>query len=69
MTDTFYLTGAVLAVAAVIGLLANRARQPLIVAYIVVAWFMRYVQNRGFVPFAIYRLVLGAVILVWAMRG
>jgi len=36
MDDTFYLTGAVLAVAAVIGLLANRARQPLIVAYIVV---------------------------------
>lgn len=36
MEDTFYLTTAVLAVAALVGLLANRARQPLIVAYIVV---------------------------------
>jgi Kef-type K+ transport system membrane component KefB len=34
--DTFYMTTAVLAVAAVIGLLANWAKQPLIVAYIVV---------------------------------
>lgn len=36
MADTFYLTTAVLAVAAVVGLLANRAKQPLIVAYILV---------------------------------
>lgn len=34
--DTFSLTAAVLAVAAVVGLIANRARQPLIVAYIAV---------------------------------
>jgi Kef-type K+ transport system membrane component KefB len=34
--NTFYLTAAVLAVAAVVGLLANMARQPLIVAYILV---------------------------------
>ena len=36
MTDTFTTTAAILAVAAVVGLLANRAKQPLIVAYIVV---------------------------------
>jgi len=36
MENAFYLTTAVLAVAALVGLLANRARQPLIVAYIVV---------------------------------
>jgi Kef-type K+ transport system membrane component KefB len=36
MADTFSMTAAVLAVAAVVGLLANRAKQPLIVAYIVV---------------------------------
>ena len=24
--------------------------------------------NRGFVPFAIYRLVLGTAVLVWALR-
>jgi Kef-type K+ transport system membrane component KefB len=34
--DTFTLTAAILAVAAVIGFLANRARQPLIVAFIAV---------------------------------
>ncbi|MCD9622909.1 cation:proton antiporter [Rhabdothermincola salaria] len=36
MSDPFYLTAAVLAVAAVVGLLANRLRQPLIVAFIAV---------------------------------
>jgi Kef-type K+ transport system membrane component KefB len=36
MADSFSMTAAVLAVAAVVGLLANRAKQPLIVAYIVV---------------------------------
>jgi undecaprenyl-diphosphatase len=38
-----------------------------VVALGVVAWFMRWVQRRGFVPFAIYRLALGAGVLVWAM--
>jgi undecaprenyl-diphosphatase len=36
-----------------------------IVAYFVVAWFMNWVRRRGFVPFAIYRLVVGALVLVW----
>ena len=36
------------------------------VAWAVVAWFMQWVRNRGFVPFAIYRLVAGAGVLVWA---
>jgi undecaprenyl-diphosphatase len=40
-----------------------------VVAYAVVAWFMNWVRNRGFVPFAIYRLVLGAAVLVWALRA
>ena len=30
-----------------------------VVALGVVAWFMRWVRARGFVPFAIYRIVLG----------
>ena len=38
-----------------------------IVAYGAVAWFMAWVRSRGFVPFAIYRLVLGAAVLVWAL--
>ena len=39
-----------------------------IVAYAVVAWFMQWVRNRGFTPFAIYRLVAGAAVLIWALR-
>lgn len=40
-----------------------------IVAYASVAWFMAYVRKRGFVPFAAYRLILGAVVLAWASHG
>jgi undecaprenyl-diphosphatase len=39
-----------------------------IVAYGVVAWFMHYVQRRGFVPFAIYRIALGVAVLFWALK-
>jgi undecaprenyl-diphosphatase len=37
-----------------------------IVAYVVVAWFMKWVRQHGFVPFAIWRLVVGAAVLVFA---
>jgi undecaprenyl-diphosphatase len=37
-----------------------------IVAYGVVAWFMSWVRSRGFMPFAIYRIVAGAAVLWWA---
>ena len=40
-----------------------------IVAYVVVAWFMRWVRQRGFVPFAVYRILLGAAVLVWALKS
>jgi undecaprenyl-diphosphatase len=36
-----------------------------VVALAVIAWFMRWVRTRGFVPFAIYRILAGIVILVW----
>jgi undecaprenyl-diphosphatase len=39
-----------------------------IVAYVVVAWFMQWVRNRGFTPFAIYRLLAGAGVLIWALK-
>jgi undecaprenyl-diphosphatase len=39
-----------------------------IVAYAVVAWFMQWVRNRGFTPFAIYRIAAGACVLMWALR-
>lgn len=37
-----------------------------VVAYAVVAWFMNWVKERGFVPFAIYRIIAGAGVLIWA---
>jgi undecaprenyl-diphosphatase len=40
-----------------------------VAALLVVAWFMRWVRSRGFVPFAIYRIVLGIVMLVLIARG
>jgi undecaprenyl-diphosphatase len=40
-----------------------------VVALAVVAWFMNWVRARGFVPFAIYRIVLGIALLALLMRG
>ncbi len=39
-----------------------------IVAYASVAWFMAYVRKHGFVPFAVYRLIVGTLVLVFAAR-
>ena len=39
-----------------------------IVAYVVVAWFMRWVRTRGFVPFAVYRILAGTAVLWWAFH-
>src|SRR5881409_2754582 len=39
------------------------------VALAVVAWFMNWVRERGFVPFALYRIVLGIALLTLLMRG
>ncbi|HEX4697262.1 MAG TPA: undecaprenyl-diphosphate phosphatase [Candidatus Udaeobacter sp.] len=39
------------------------------VALAVVAWFMNWVRARGFVPFAVYRIVLGIVLLLLLTRG
>jgi undecaprenyl-diphosphatase len=39
-----------------------------IVAYASVAWFMSWVRGRGFVSFAIYRILVGALVLAFASR-
>ncbi len=39
-----------------------------IVAYASVAWFMAYVRKRGFAPFAVYRIIVGALVLMFAAR-
>ena len=40
-----------------------------ITALAVIAWFMAWVRRRGFTPFAIYRVIIGVVVLLWASRG
>ena len=37
-----------------------------LVAYASVAWFMAWVRRRGFAPFAVYRIIVGALVLLWA---
>ena len=39
-----------------------------IVAYASVAWFMASVRKRGFTPFAIYRIIVGILVLAFATR-
>ena len=39
-----------------------------LVAYAAVAWFMAWVRKHGFVPFAVYRIVVGVLVLVYAGR-
>jgi undecaprenyl-diphosphatase len=39
-----------------------------IVAYATVAWFIAWVRRRGFAPFAVYRIVVGVFVLVFATR-
>jgi len=39
-----------------------------IVAYGSVAWFMAWVRRRGFAPFAVYRIVIGTAVLIFATR-
>jgi undecaprenyl-diphosphatase len=39
-----------------------------IVAYASVAWFMAWVRKRGFTPFAIYRIVVGILVLAFAAK-
>jgi undecaprenyl-diphosphatase len=40
-----------------------------VVAYFVVGWFIRWVSRRGFVPFAVYRIIVGIAVLWWASRS
>ena len=39
-----------------------------LVAYASVAWFMAWVRKRGFAPFAVYRIVIGIAVLIFAAR-
>ena len=39
-----------------------------IVAWFVVEWFLHWVRKHGFTMFAIYRIILGAVLLIWGTK-
>jgi len=39
-----------------------------VVAYGSVAWFMAWVRKHGFVPFAVYRIIVGVLVLVFIAR-
>jgi undecaprenyl-diphosphatase len=39
-----------------------------LVAYASVAWFMAYVRKRGFALFAVYRIIVGALVLIFVAR-
>jgi len=39
-----------------------------VVAYWSVAWFMAWVRKHGFVPFAVYRIIVGALVLGFMAR-
>jgi undecaprenyl-diphosphatase len=39
------------------------------VGWAVIAWLMRYIQTRSFMPFVIYRLLLGSALLVGLSTG
>jgi undecaprenyl-diphosphatase len=40
-----------------------------LVAYASVAWFMAYVRKHGFVPFAVYRIIVGIIVLFLVSRS
>ena len=39
-----------------------------VVAYASVTWFIAWVRSRGFAPFAVYRIVVGSLVLAFAAR-
>jgi undecaprenyl-diphosphatase len=47
------------------GVLAVGLGVSFVVAYAAVAWFMAYVNKHGFVPFAVYRIAVGAAVLAF----
>lgn len=40
-----------------------------ITAFIAVRWLLRYIQSHRFTAFAVYRIVLGAMLLLWLPAG
>lgn len=49
------------------GILAVGLLVSFVVAWAVIAWLMAWVRRRGFAPFAIYRLILGFLVLAYLL--
>jgi len=39
------------------------------VGYVVIAWILKFVSTKSFMPFIIYRIVLGSALLVLLATG
>lgn len=40
-----------------------------VVGYAVIAWFMKFISHKSFMPFVYYRIVLGIVIIALVTAG
>ena len=40
-----------------------------VVGYAVIAWLLRYVATRSFLPFVIYRIILGLIVMILLLMG
>jgi undecaprenyl-diphosphatase len=40
-----------------------------VIGYIVIAWLLKFVATKSFMPFIIYRIILGSTILVLLATG
>jgi undecaprenyl-diphosphatase len=41
----------------------------LVIGYLVISWLMKYVQTKSFMPFVIYRVLLGTLLLIFLSTG
>jgi undecaprenyl-diphosphatase len=39
------------------------------VGYLVIAWFLRFIATHTFTPFVVYRVALGAMIIILVAAG
>jgi undecaprenyl-diphosphatase len=40
-----------------------------IVGYLVIGWLLRYVQTRSYLPFVVYRIALGVLVVILLAAG
>lgn len=40
-----------------------------VIGYLVISWIMKYVQTKSFMPFVIYRVLLGTLLLIFLSTG